>query len=198
MSPRLLIVAGESSGEIYGSLLAPYLNKDFELIGIGGKHMAQAGIKLVGEITHSLGVFEVLGQLKKLKRNMEIATRALKEVQGVILIDYPDFNIPLAKKAKELGKRVLYYVSPQIWAWRKGRINTIKEVIDYMAVVLPFEEAIYKKAGIPVKFVGHPMLEAMMKELNINKIEDFKLQDKKVLRDKFDINQKTSNYTNAW
>ncbi|HOA82351.1 MAG TPA: lipid-A-disaccharide synthase [Thermodesulfovibrio thiophilus] len=191
MSPRLLIVAGESSGEIYGSLLAPYFNKDFELIGIGGKHMAQAGIKLVGEITHSLGVFEVLGQLKKLKRNMEIATRALKEVQGVILIDYPDFNIPLAKKAKELGKRVLYYVSPQIWAWRKGRINTIKEVIDYMAVVLPFEEAIYKKAGIPVKFVGHPMLEAMMKELNINKIEDFKLQDKKVLRDKFDINQKT-------
>jgi len=153
--------------------------------------MAQAGIKLVGEITHSLGVFEVLGQLKKLKRNMEIATRALKEVQGVILIDYPDFNIPLAKKAKELGKRVLYYVSPQIWAWRKGRINTIKEVIDYMAVVLPFEEAIYKKAGIPVKFVGHPMLEAMMKELNINKIEDFKLQDKKVLRDKFDINQNT-------
>lgn len=99
MSKRLLIVAGESSGELYGSLLASYLREDFELIGIGGKYMAQAGVKLIGEITHAFGAFEVLGQIKKnKKKNMEVATKALKEVQGVILIDFPDFNLSLAKK----------------------------------------------------------------------------------------------------
>lgn len=186
MSKRLLIVAGESSGELYGSLLASYLREDFELIGIGGKYMAQAGVKLIGEITHAFGAFEVLGQIKKIRKNMEVATKALKEVQGVILIDFPDFNLSLAKKAKEMGKRVLYYVSPQIWAWRHGRINTIKKVVDFMAVVLPFEEEIYKKAGIPVKFVGHPMYEAMMKELpeESNQLKNF-------LRNKYGINQNT-------
>ncbi len=99
MSKRLLIVAGESSGELYGSLLASYLREDFELIGIGGKYMAQAGVKLIGEITHAFGAFEVLGQIKKIRKNMEVATKALKEVQGVILIDFPDFNLSLAKKS---------------------------------------------------------------------------------------------------
>ncbi|GAB5046828.1 lipid-A-disaccharide synthase [Thermodesulfovibrio sp. TK110] len=187
MSKKLLIVAGESSGELYGSLLASYLKEDFELIGIGGKYMAQSGIKLIGEITHSFGGFEVVGQIKKLRKNMKSATKSLKEVQGVILIDFPDFNLALAKKAKEMGKKVLYYVSPQIWAWRQKRINIIKKVVDFMAVVLPFEEEIYKKAGVPVKFVGHPMFEAMIEELPGEESTNYK----RFLREKYRINQDT-------
>lgn len=192
MSPRLLIVAGESSGELYGSLLAYYLKDDFELIGIGGKHMAQAGVKIIGDITHAFGVFEIIGKLRKLKQNMKRATEVLKEVKGVILIDFPDFNLRLAKKAKTLGKKVLYYVSPQIWAWRKGRINTIKEVVDFMATVLPFEEQIYKNSHIPVQFVGHPMFEIMKKELNDLGLsdEDLNFKDKKALKEKWGIKQK--------
>ncbi|MGB9711389.1 MAG: lipid-A-disaccharide synthase [Thermodesulfovibrio sp.] len=187
MSAKLLIVAGESSGELYGSLLASYLKEKFELIGIGGKYMAQSGVKLIGEITHSFGGFEVLGHIKKIRKNMEAATKALKEVQGVILIDFPDFNLTLAKKAKEMGKKVLYYVSPQIWAWRHGRINIIRKVVDFMAVVLPFEETIYKKAGVPVKFVGHPMFEAMIEELP----DEEHTQYRKFLREKYGISQDT-------
>ncbi|ACI20937.1 lipid-A-disaccharide synthase [Thermodesulfovibrio yellowstonii] len=188
MPPKLLIVAGESSGELYGSLLASYLKEDFELIGLGGKHMSRAGIKLIGEVTHSFGVLEVVSQLRKIKKNMDVAIKALKDVQGVILIDFPDFNLRLAKKAKQSGKKVLYYVSPQIWAWRKGRLNIIKRVVDYMAVVLPFEEEIYKKAGIPAQFVGHPIFEAMIEELKSDS-EDFIIQNKKLLKDKFGIKQ---------
>ncbi|MGB9936018.1 MULTISPECIES: lipid-A-disaccharide synthase [Thermodesulfovibrio] len=188
MPPKLLIVAGESSGELYGSLLASYLKEDFELIGLGGKHMSRAGIKLIGEVTHSFGALEVVSQLRKIKKNMDVAIKALKDVQGVILIDFPDFNLRLAKKAKQSGKKVLYYVSPQIWAWRKGRLNIIKRVVDYMAVVLPFEEEIYKKAGIPAQFVGHPIFEAMIEELKSDS-EDFIIQNKKLLKDKFGIKQ---------
>lgn len=187
MSAKLLIVAGESSGELYGSLVAHHLRENFELIGIGGQYMAQAGVRIIGEITHSFGAFEVFGQIKKIRKNMEVAKKALKEVKGVILIDFPDFNLTLAKKAKQMDKKVLYYVSPQIWAWRPGRINTIKRVVDYMAVVLPFEEEIYKKAGIPVKFVGHPICEAMKEELGDKEISE----NRKFLREKFSIIQET-------
>jgi lipid-A-disaccharide synthase len=187
MSRKLLIVAGETSGELYGSLIAKHLKNDFELIGIGGKYMAHEGVKLIGEITHSFGALEIIGQIRKIRNNMKKATSVLKEVSGLILIDFPDFNLSLAKRAKQLGKKVLYYVSPQIWAWRKGRINTIKKVVDFMATVLPFEEKIYKEAQIPAKFVGHPMVEVMEAELG-----DYKGRDlKRVLKDKFNIDKKT-------
>ena len=79
----------------------------------------------------------------------------------VILIDYPDFNLPLARAAKKQGIKVFYYISPQIWAWRKGRIHQIRKVVDKMAVILPFEEAIYRQARIDATFVGHPLLDAV-------------------------------------
>lgn len=183
MPGKLLIVAGESSGELYGALLARELFREFELFGIGGEKMAQAGVKLVGQITHSFGAFEVISHFKKIQKNMENAVKIMPELDGVILIDFPDFNLNLAKRAKKSGKKVLYYVSPQIWAWRKGRIKTIKEVVDFMAVVLPFEEHIYKNTGIAVSFVGHPMFEVMKEEL--------KQQSKTELRERFGIKQDT-------
>ena len=187
MSRKLLIVAGETSGELYGSLIAKHLKNDFELIGIGGKYMAKAGVRLIGEITHSFGALEIISQIKKIQYNMKMATSVLQEVTGLILIDFPDFNLSLAKKAKLLGKKVLYYVSPQIWAWRKERINTIKRVVDFMATVLPFEEKIYKEVQVPVKFVGHPMVEVMAEELCQYNKKDLK----KSLKEKFNINKKT-------
>ena len=82
----------------------------------------------------------------------------------VILIDYPDFNLPLARIARRLGLKVLYYISPQVWAWRKGRIDTIRKSVDRMAVILPFEEQFYREAGVNVTFVGHPLLDEVRKK----------------------------------
>ncbi|MCX7988069.1 MAG: hypothetical protein N2647_01315, partial [Thermodesulfovibrio sp.] len=189
-SKKLLIVAGESSGELYGALLAKQLIRDFELFGIGGKYMREAGVNIIGDITHAFGLFEVFGHLKKLKQNLKIAEETLRKVDGVVLIDFPDFNLKLANKAKKLGKKVLYYVSPQIWAWRKGRIKIIKKYVDYMAVILPFEEKIYKDAGISAKYVGHPMYELMKQELSnmgIRNENTLTQEDKKIIREKFRI-----------
>lgn len=189
-SGKLLIIAGESSGELYGSLLARQLKRDFQLFGIGGKHMKEAGVELIGDITHAFGIFEVLSHLGKIKANMKVAEGFLRKVDGVVLIDFPDFNLKLAAKAKALGKKVLYYVSPQIWAWRKGRIRLIKKFVDQMAVILPFEETIYREAQIPVKYVGHPMYELLHEELG-NRGVFFRGfigdEDKKILRERFGI-----------
>lgn len=190
---KLLIVSGESSGELYGSLVAGHLREDFELFGLGGSHMKRAGVNIIGEITHSLGLFELFGQLKKLKENLKKVEETLKKVDGVILIDFPDFNLKVASMAKKLGKKVLYYVSPQIWAWRGSRIKKIKKYVDYMTVVLPFEERIYKEAKIPVKYVGHPMWELMIQELGnmgiktngkLSKEEKLKIKEKFGIKDK--------------
>lgn len=189
-SKKLLIVAGESSGELYGALLAQRLIKDFELFGIGGKHMKEAGVNIIGDITHAFGLFEVFGHLKKIKKNWKATEEILRKIDGVILIDFPDFNLKLASKAKKLGKKVLYYVSPQIWAWRKGRLKNIKKYVDYMAVILPFEEEIYKSAGISTTYVGHPMYEIMEQELKNIEIKhkgSLTLDDKRIIREKFRI-----------
>ncbi len=192
-SKKLLIVAGESSGELYGGLLACQLKDSFELIGIGGKYMQAAGVSLIGNITHAFGAFEVVGHFKKIKENFKAAESALESIDGLILIDFPDFNLKLATKAKKLNKKVLYYVSPQIWAWRKGRIKKIKECVDFMATILPFEEDIYKKAKIPSKFVGHPMYELMNEELGYwLKVENTSLGTlRENLRKKFNITKNT-------
>lgn len=188
---KLLIVSGESSGELYGALLAKELNQDFELFGIGGKKMAQAGVELIGEITHALGFVEVLGKLSKIKETYRVARDFLKQVDGVVLIDFPDFNLRLAKVAKELKKRVLYYVCPQVWAWRKGRLKEIRECVDLLAVILPFEEALLTKEGVRAKFVGHPIAELLMEELGVKFNSDFSpFELKAKLRENFPVKDK--------
>lgn len=159
-----MIISGESSGELYGSLLAKSLKskyKDCTIFGIGGKRMEEAGVKLISKVSEALGAVEVLSSLQKIKKSFDTAVKFLKELKPdvLILIDYPDFNIRLASIAKSLGIKVLYYVSPQVWAWRKNRIKKIKKVVDRMAVILPFEEELYSKEGVNCKFVGHPILE---------------------------------------
>lgn len=173
----IMIISGESSGELYGALLAKALKSkwpDVHIIGIGGERMSEAGVELVSRISDAFGIIEAVASLGKLKKAFNNAVEALKKFRPdvLVLIDYPDFNLKVAKKAKALGIKVLYYVSPQVWAWRKGRVPRIASLVNRMAVLLPFEEKIYKDAGLECDFVGHPILEEIQDVLaNGNKAE---------------------------
>jgi lipid-A-disaccharide synthase len=180
-SARVLIVAGEASGDLYGSLVmramagagrpAPSPGAEsqgpearVQFIGVGGPAMRAAGLVPLGDAgtIGVTGLFEVLGSARAIWRAYREACGVLSSGERpdlVLLIDYPDFNLRLARKAKQAGTPVLYFVSPQIWAWRKGRLGQIAAVVDRMLVILPFEEEIYRKAGVPVEFVGHPLLD---------------------------------------
>lgn len=164
MPETVMIVAGETSGELYGALLATALrNKipDLQLIGIGGRRMQAAGVRLVAGIASAFGLAEAVSALRELRKSFRSAVDALKEEKPsvLVLIDYPDFNLRLAEKAKQLGIKVLYYVSPQVWAWRRNRIYRIARLVDRMAVILPFEVDIYRETGLECEFVGHPVFD---------------------------------------
>jgi lipid-A-disaccharide synthase len=175
----IMIISGESSGELYGALLANALKSkwpDVRIIGIGGQRMSEAGVELVSRISDAFGIIEAVASLRKLKTAFNNAVEALKKFRPdvLVLIDYPDFNLKVAKKAKALGIKVLYYVSPQVWAWRKGRVPKIASLVNRMAVLLPFEEKIYKDAGLKCDFVGHPILEEIQGVLAKGNKAEFK------------------------
>jgi lipid-A-disaccharide synthase len=160
----VMIIAGESSGELYGSLLARELKQrdpDMHIIGVGGQRMQEAGVELISAISDAFGLVEAVASLQKIKETYRRVIAAMKEQSPrvLVLIDYPDFNLKVAGKAKSLGIPILYYVSPQVWAWRKGRVKKIAKLVNRMAVILPFEEKLYRDAGVPCEFVGHPILE---------------------------------------
>ncbi|MFN3480007.1 MAG: lipid-A-disaccharide synthase, partial [Thermodesulfovibrionales bacterium] len=160
----VMIVAGESSGELYGSFLARALRRrwpDIRLIGLGGERMKGEGVELVSGLSHSFGFIEVLSSLERLRAAFNRAKKVIDDLRPsvCVLIDYPDFNLRLGHYAKKRGTKILYYVSPQVWAWRRGRIKRMKEIVDRLAVILPFEEDIYKREGINAEFVGHPAME---------------------------------------
>jgi lipid-A-disaccharide synthase len=164
MPETVMIVTGETSGELYGSLLAVSLKKripGIRIIGIGGERMQEAGVEIVSGIASAFGLAEAVSSLRAIKQTFAKASEVLKaERPGVlVLIDYPDFNLKLAALAKGLKVKILYYVSPQVWAWRRNRIKKIARLVDKMAVVLPFEEELYKDAGLECEFVGHPVFD---------------------------------------
>ncbi len=163
---RLVIIAGEESGDLHAAAFVRELkanNPDLEISGIGGQHMQDAGVHLVSDLARYgvTGLTEVIRHLGVIKKAFDAIKAHLRSTKPdlLILVDYPGFNLRLAKFAKqELGIRVIYYISPQIWAWKAGRINTIRDCVDKMAVILPFEKKIYENAGVPVAFVGHPLV----------------------------------------
>lgn len=160
----VMIIAGESSGELYGALLAKELKRqwpELHIAGIGGNRMGEAGVELIARTSDAFGLTEAVSSLRRIKAAFSSAVSALKTYKPavLVLIDYPDFNFRVGKIAKSLGIKILYYVSPQVWAWRKGRVKKIAGFVDRMAVILPFEEELYKAAGVPCEFVGHPILE---------------------------------------
>src|SRR5438105_2021603 len=160
------MVAGEASGDMYGAEVARCLFKKFpdcQIYGLGGQCMRQAGVQLEGDISKTavVGPFEVIGYLGALYGVFrKIAERIETEPPtAAILIDFPDFNLRLAKRVKHAGVPVFYYVGPQVWAWREGRVKQIKQLVDKMLVIFPFEENIYRKAAVEVEFVGHPLMD---------------------------------------
>jgi lipid-A-disaccharide synthase len=162
----VMIVAGEASGDLHGAkLVRAMLTQDPSLffVGIGGSELRSAGVRILVDAAELavVGITEVLSKGLSLLKSVSSATRLLKTLvpELLILIDFPDFNLHLAAKARKLGIPVLYYISPQVWAWRRGRIEKIKKCVDHMAVILPFEETFYREHDVPVTFVGHPLLD---------------------------------------
>jgi lipid-A-disaccharide synthase len=178
VSKSVMISAGEASGELYGALLCRELRRrwpEIEIFGIGGPRMRAEGVSIIAPITHVLGLAEVLRHLLEIRRTLKKAADALlsKRPSLLVLIDYPDFNLALAARAKAAGIPVLYYVSPQVWAWRRGRVKKIAARADRMAVLFPFEVDCYRGSALPCEFVGHPVTELMPHD---RAIEDMKRQ----------------------
>ena len=162
MSKRVLILAGEASGDLHAAHLVSDLMKlapETTFFGMGGNHMRQAGVNILVDnkqlATVGLGFFKLL---KPLISALRLIKKIIRQSRPdlVILIDYPGFNLKIAKYAHKLGVKVLYYISPQVWAWRQGRVKLIDKVVDTMAVVFPFEVDFYQRHGIKATFVGHP------------------------------------------
>jgi len=175
----IMIVAGEASGDMHGAnLVREMLNLDpaLNFYGIGGNRLSEEGVELLANASDMavVGLTEVVSKLGSILKIMGMMKRSLDERRPdiVILIDYPDFNIPLAKAAKKRGIKVFYYISPQVWAWRKSRIGQIKKTVSKMAVILPFEVEMYHQKGFGVNYVGHPLLD--MVKLNYSKQESRK------------------------
>ncbi|MCX7123197.1 MAG: lipid-A-disaccharide synthase [Gammaproteobacteria bacterium] len=167
---KIMIVAGEASGDNHGAMLIQALKKihpDTDCYGIGSQKMKKAGCRLLfdAKTIAVVGLVEVLRHYPQIKKAWNIALESLKTEKPdcVVLIDYPGFNLRFAKQIKKLGIKILYYVSPQVWAWHKSRLKQIKAYVDHMAVILPFEEDFYKKAQIPASYVGNPVLEQVHK-----------------------------------
>ncbi len=160
-----MIVAGETSGDLHGGALASALFKlspSLYIYGFGGNAMRRAGVDVIFDVERLavVGIIEVFLHLKSVMAAYRCALSHLRKgVDLLILIDYPDFNLRLAKSAKKLGIPVVYYIGPQVWAWRPNRMKTIRKWVDKMLVILPFEKRIYDAAGVPCEFVGHPLLD---------------------------------------
>jgi lipid-A-disaccharide synthase len=164
--PLVMMIAGETSGDHHGARVVTQMRKlddTLQFCGIGGQAMAKAGVHLIMDSSEMavVGITEVFAKIPQLRRGRQLAREMLVHLKPdlLILIDFPDFNLHTAAFAKKRKVPVLYYISPQIWAWRRGRVKKIKRCVDHMAVILPFEKVFYEKHGVPVSFVGHPLLD---------------------------------------
>jgi len=163
---NILIIAGEASGDLHGAALIKAMNTvdpSLSFYGIGGDEMKNEGAQLLYHINKMafLGFVEVIKHLPFIKKVQTDVLNLVEEkkIQTCVLIDYPGFNLSIAKKLHVKGKKIIYYISPQIWAWGKRRIHKIKKLVSKMLVLFPFEETFYKKAGVDATFVGHPLIE---------------------------------------
>lgn len=165
--PRILIITGEASGDLHGANLAIALKAlapDAVLVGVGGARMHAAGVDVVEGIGH-LDIIGLIGPsalravVHRLKKVRRLLQREAWDV--VVLIDNPGLNFHFARIAKKAGHRVVYYIAPQLWAWRPGRMRWMQRRVDHAVVTLPFEEPLYRAAGVPCTFVGHPLLDAV-------------------------------------
>lgn len=168
MQKSFFIIAGETSGDLHGAGLVKAIRARLPhalIAGIGGPRMVDAGLKAIFPISRLavVGLVEIIAQLGPILAAFYKTRAYLKKNRPdiLILIDYPEFNLLVAKYAKGLGIPVFYYISPQVWAWRQGRVKRLRKVVDEMAVILPFEEEFFSKHGLKTHFVGHPLLDGV-------------------------------------
>jgi lipid-A-disaccharide synthase len=168
MTAKIMIITGEASGDLHGANLVRALREkdpDLQFCGMGGTELAALGVEILYDAAKVsvVGFSEVLFHLKDIWYAQRTLRRRLANHPPdlLILIDLPDFNLMLAKKAKKLGIPVFYYISPQLWAWRSGRLKTIKARVDRIGVILPFEEEFYRHRGVAAEYVGHPLLDTV-------------------------------------
>lgn len=166
--PSVMLAAGEVSGDVHGAALCRALRAEApgaRLFGMGGSRMAAAGLEVMADIrdTAVVGFSEVVRRLPVLRRTYRqlVAGLSSEHPDVLVLIDYPGFNLRLARAARERGVPVVYFIPPQVWAWRPGRLQTIRERVSLVLAVFPFERALYASAGVPVQFVGHPVLDTI-------------------------------------
>jgi lipid-A-disaccharide synthase len=165
---RLAIVAGEASGDLHAAEVVrelKVLDSSLEVFGIGGDLLAAEGVRLLHHAREMgiVGLFNVLRHLRMFRR---IYTDLIEEIEtqrpdAVLLVDYPEFNLRVAERCKSLGIRVIYYISPQVWAWRRGRVRKIAKIVDLMIVIFPFEEVFYREHDVPVVYAGHPLIDEL-------------------------------------
>ncbi|WP_458096508.1 lipid-A-disaccharide synthase [Roseomonas sp. WA12] len=165
--PLLYLVAGEASGDVLGARLIARLRErrpDLAFAGIGGERMAEQGVDSLFPMRELalMGILEVLPNLRSLARRMDeaVAEITTRRPAALITIDSPGFALRLARRVKPMGIPVIHYVAPQVWAWRQGRVKEMAHRLDRILALLPFEPPFFERAGIPVTFVGHPVLES--------------------------------------
>jgi lipid-A-disaccharide synthase len=166
MAQRLLLVAGEASGDLHGGNLARALRTQqptLRIVGVGGRQMREAGVELLFDI-RNLAVVGAVEAVRSLRTLWTVYRALLAEVErtpvdAVVLIDFPGFNLKLARALARRGIPVLYYIAPQVWAWHPGRLKKIRQWVRQLFVILPFETALYREAGVEAVFVGHPLLD---------------------------------------
>lgn len=188
---NIMMIAGEVSGDYIGAALIKELKKldrDINIFGVGGDRMTDAGMNILYHIKRMafLGFAEVVKHLPFIRQVQSELIDVVREknIKYAVLIDYPGFNLNLAKKLKNTGVKIVYYISPQIWAWGSGRIKKIKKLVDKMLVVFPFEEDLYKSNSVNVELVGHPLVERISEHKFLSRDELFKkfnLPDKDIL-----------------
>ena len=168
-APTIMLAAGEASGDLHGAAVCRGLKglaPACRLVGMGGARMAAAGMELLVDVTASavVGGSEAVSRLPVLYRALHRLRAALEEAPrpaALVLIDFPEFNLRLARAARRVGVPVVYFIPPQVWAWRRGRVRTIRRLVSLVLAVFPFEPPFYRLAGVPVAFVGHPLLDAL-------------------------------------
>ncbi len=181
----ILIVAGEASGDLHGSLLVEALTQrqmPWVFFGLGGERLQRAGVEIIFPITRLavVGLIEVLKHLGTFRRIFDDTLREVdrRKPAAAILIDYPGFNLRLARELKKRGVPVIYYISPQVWAWGEKRIALIRRTVDLMLVLFPFEEALYRRHGVNAYFVGHPLLDTVAPSMSRHEFNRrFRLKD---------------------
>jgi lipid-A-disaccharide synthase len=169
----IMLSAGEASGDLHGATMCRALralDPGLRLIGMGGPRMAAAGVEiLVDPTAHAaMGTSEAVGRVPGLYRAYKLLVRRLREARptAMVLIDFPEFNLRLARQARRAGIPVVYFIPPQLWAWRRGRIRQMARRVTRVLAAFPFEKSLYEEAGIPVEFVGHPLLDVVPSDLD--------------------------------